>query len=164
MGLKCVSIDELARSYGFLKGSDTEGEVDTRKVGRRLSVELLGPVVVHGHLLPYTVGPATASKVVVLRCEPVVLKERLISRGYPLQKVVDNVEAELIGLVSSDAFDVYGHSKTFEVDTTKSTPAEAAEAVLKIIQGEARPSSRIDWTVDYYSGAKLRALLSVDEA
>ena len=158
MGTKCVSLNDLAWSYGLVNRKS--GTVDSEKLRARLKGELSENAVVYGHLLPYVVPPSTLSKVVVLRCEPGVLKERLRLRGYGPSKIVENVEAELIGVVSSEAFDNYGRAKTLEVDTTGVSPIDAASAVIKIAVSRPRGAPRIDWTLDYDSGAKLRLLLS----
>jgi adenylate kinase len=139
------------------------GDVDVDKLRSRLRLGLAADTVVYGHLLPYVLGSRTLSRVVVLRCEPGALKDRLRARGYDHKKIVEDVEAELIGVVSSDAFDAYGEKKTWEVDTTRTTPGEAAAAVSRIVDGAPRRAPRIDWTLDYDSGAKLRLLLSATE-
>ena len=161
LGTKCLSLNEVARSFGLV--SRRSGAVDTQKLRERLRRGLAGNAVIYGHLLPYAVPANAVSKVVVLRCEPGVLKERLRLRGYGQSKVVENVEAELIGVVSSDAFDTYGRAKTWEVDTTNASPVDAAGAVIEIAVSHPRHFPRIDWTLDYDSGAKLRLLLSTAE-
>ena len=161
LGLRCISVNDLVRPGGPPEPLSSEAEVDTSELGRLLKREVSGRAVVYGHLLPYALDRASAAKVVVLRCEPAVLKQRLSSRGYPHQKVNENVEAELIGVISSDAFDRFGKAKTCEVDTSRTSPAEAADAVLRALKGHANPGPRIDWTLNYDSGAKLRGLLSI---
>lgn len=161
LGVKCLSLNDLAKSYRLVKGAS--GDVDVDKLRSRLQGGLPRDAVVYGHLLPYVLDSRAVSRVVVLRCEPGALKERLRARGYEPKKVVEDVEAELIGVVSSDAFDTYGKEKTWEVDTTRTTPGEAAAAISKIASSAPRPAPRIDWTLDYDSGAKLRLLLSAAE-
>ena len=161
LGTQCLSLNELARSYGLV--SRKWGAVDTQKLRERLKSDLAEKAVVYGHLLPYVVPANVVSKVVVLRCKPEVLKDRLRLRGYGLPKIIENVEAELIGIVSSDAFDTYGRAKTWEVDTTRASPADAARAVIEIAVSRPRRAPRIDWTLNYDSGAKLRLLLSTAE-
>jgi len=159
LGLKPSSLNSLAD--GFRLVDRKSGEVDTTALGARISrLRVKGGAVYYGHLLPYVFAPEALTKVVVLRCEPGVLKKRLAERGYPDRKLIDNVEAELIGLVSSDAFAVYGDAKALELDTTHTSPQEAALTIAKVLRGEARAQGRIDWTVNYGSGAKLRLLLS----
>ena len=133
--------------------------MDTDLLRRRLAAGRLGPAVVYGHLLPYVLGRAGAEKVAVLRCEPAVLKKRLQSRGYPAEKVLENVRAELIGLVAADALRAFGRGKTFEVDTTGSTPRDVAKAVTSVAAGGGEGAGRIDWVPGYGSAAKLRSLL-----
>ena len=163
LGLRCVSLDEIALSNGLLRTPKEEGEVDTQKLKNKLR-SFEGPAVIYGHLLPHALGVGSASSVVILRCEPSALKERLASRGYSARKILDNVEAELIGLISSDSFEAFGPTRAFEVDTTASVPAEAAASALKIIEGNRRPEPRIDWTSGYDTGAKLRSLLSTGDS
>lgn len=157
LGIGCLSVNDLARETGSL--GKREGEVDVgllrRKIARRVRLHPL----LYGHLLPYVLDRRSVKRVVVLRCDPGVLKKRLSARGYPSGKIEENVEAELIGVVSADAYDAFGAEKTSEVDTTLSTPAEAAGRVVRLLRRGSR-SPRIDWTLDYDSGAKLRSLLS----
>ena len=163
LGLRCLSINDVARSHGLAARKGKEWEVDTVTLRSKIGAAVR-PAVLYGHLLSDSVESGLVSRVVVLRCEPLVLKERLAKRGYSTRKLVDNVESELIGLVSSGAYEAFGEDKTFEIDATTTTPAEAAEAVSRVINGEAMPGPRIDWTLAYDTGAKLRSLLSTDDS
>jgi len=154
----CLGLNDLARSLGLVRGKS--GDVDVGKLRSTLRRSLPKDAVVYGHLLPYALDPRAVGKVVVLRCEPETLKERLRARGYEPRKIVADVEAELIGVVSSDAFDAFGKEKTREVDTSHTTPGEAAASVLHIVEDAPRPAPRIDWTLGYDSPTKLRLLLS----
>jgi adenylate kinase len=160
LGLRCVSINDLARDYGLLDDSFGEAEVDVDKLRRKLTRGLPGPALVYGHLLPDVFGPGSMAKVVVLRCEPSVLKSRLAERGYARDKVIANVEAELIGLVSSGAFGVFGKRRTLEVDTSNTSPGEAARSAAAAIRAKSSSGKRIDWTLNYDSAFKLKSLLS----
>jgi adenylate kinase len=161
LGLGCYGLNDLARSFGLLESPD--GSVDTDALKRKLRT-FERHVVFYGHLLPYVVERDAVSKVAVLRCEPYALKLRLKKRGYPKEKVVENVEAELIGLESYDAFEAFGPERTFEVDTTRSTATESAEKILSTLNGRRLPGSPLDWQSAYDTGAKLRSLLSTDDS
>ena len=155
LDIGCSGVDELARRYGLVEEG---GGVDVKALGRRLAREKFGPSVLYGHLLPYVLAPRSAARVAVLRCEPSLLKARLAGRGYPPQKVEENVEAELIGVVSAAAFEAYG-GKAFEVDTTREAPESVAGRIARVLLGD-DPGRRVDWTLSYDSGAKLRSLVS----
>ena len=157
LGVRCFGIDELALAHGFAKAKEDELEVDTARLRRAVPSLVPRPSVLFGHLLPAVLDPRLAERVVVLRCEPGVLKGRLAARRYPPAKVRENLEAELIGLVSSESHEAFGHVSC-DLDTTFTTPTEAAAAVAKLSEGRpGRP--RIDWTLNYDSAAKLRSLL-----
>jgi adenylate kinase len=160
LGTRAFSINDLALSMGLSEVTDNGTVIDTEKLKRRLSAYFGGQALVYGHLLPYVLRPDSVARVAVLRCDPAVLKQRLTVRRYPPGKVLENVEAELIGLVSADTFKAFGESKTFEVDTTDSTPSSTAESVASVARGKKPPGVRIDWTPSYDSGEKLRSLLS----
>lgn len=149
----------MARTHGLSSRTSEEVAIDTKRLKSVLTKELKGPVVLYGHLLPYVLDPALASRVVVLRCEPSVLKARLQHRGYPREKVIENVEAELIGVVSADAYQAFGDGKTFEFDTSQTSPAAAVSSLAALLRRPEGPQ-RIDWTTAYDSGLKLRSLLS----
>lgn len=155
--LRCLSFNDLAREHHALNRRGDEVDVDFLR--SRISERVLGPVLLYGHLLPYVLERRRARIVVVLRCDPKVLKRRLAARGYPAKKIEENVEAELIGVVSADAYSAFGSEKTIEFDTTPSAPEEAAEKIARLVRGGS-PAPRIDWTLGYDSGAKLRSLLS----
>ena len=160
LGLDCMSLNDLARSLGLLKPGGEDQGVDTEKMKSELAKVLPPRALVYGHLFPYVVPPGRAEKVAVLRCEPATLKKRLARRSYPASKVTENVEAELIGVVSADSYRAFGGARTFEVDTTRSSPRETAALIGSIALGEAEPGPRLDWTALYDSGEKLRSLLS----
>ena len=87
-----------------------------------------------------------ADKVVVLRCRPDVLEERLRERGEPEAKARENAESEALDVVLSEAVDFHGEEKVYEIDTTERTPAEVATEMQAVLDGERAPSAG---TVDF---------------
>ena len=91
------------------------------------------------HLLP-------ADRVVVLRCRPDVLHDRLVERGVSEAKATENAESEALDVVLSEAVDAVAVENVYEVDTTDCTPAEVARVVEAVLAGEREPSAG---TVDF---------------
>jgi len=87
-----------------------------------------------------------ADHVVVLRCEPTVLKERLESRGESAAKASENAESEALDVVLSEAVDRYGDDAVYEIDTTERNPGEVAEAIRAVRDGDREPQAG---TVDF---------------
>ncbi len=162
LGVGCISLNAIAAEHGLRPSRAREIAVDPRKMQKWVAEDVTSPAVVYGHLFPYVVPAGAVSRVVVLRCDPRVLKARLRGRGYPSAKVAENVEAELIGVVSADAYGRFGERRTSEADTTSSTPERTATNVASALRSSGGVGDRIDWTLAYDSGAKLRSLLSVE--
>jgi adenylate kinase len=156
LGLPCLGLNDFASAEGLYEKG---GEVDTRLLKSALSKKLKTAALVYGHLLPYSIDRSEVARVAVLRCEPSVLKQRLVSRGYVAEKVAENVEAELIGSVSADSIKAFGTAKVAEVDATYTSPSEAARQVVALANDRRMRTHPIDWMTNYDSGAKLRSLL-----
>jgi adenylate kinase len=158
MGLPApISINSLSKG---------EADVDTAVVRRRLLK--LDPTrgVIFGHLLPHVLRKPEVGSIAVLRCEPRVLRGRLLKRGYPPAKVTENVEAELIGVVLDECVRRFGSALVHEYDTTSASPEKVARAIAVDTEsaGRSKQAPReqawIDWTLRYGSSSKLRSLLA----
>lgn len=80
------------------------------------------------HLLPSRI----VDFVVVLRCESAELERRLSERGWSAEKIRENAEAEIIGLIEYEARKKHG--KVFAVDATRLEPEQAAEKIKKLLK------------------------------
>lgn len=74
--------------------------------------------------------------IVVLRSNPVVLTQRLLQRGWTHKKILENIQAEILGDCTAQALTRHDHSKVFEIDTTNLSPEETVEAIEKILAGK----------------------------
>lgn len=83
--------------------------------------------------------------VIVTRCNPVILLERLKRRGWPAHKIAENVEAELTGVIAGEARALAEKGiPVVEIDTTHGRPSSnAALAIDMLRKGES--SCCIDW-------------------
>lgn len=101
--------------------------------------------IVEGHLAHYL----PCDRVVVLRCRPDVLRQRLAPRNYPSEKIRENVEAEALDVILVETLEEHPGEHIFEVDTTALSVEECVDLIEQFIRGEL-PSSygSIDWT-DY---------------
>lgn len=114
---KLVDLKKYAADNNIVSGFD-EGRdtlvVDEKKMGKLLAKDLSkydGDVVVEGLLSPFT--PAT--HIVVLRCSPRELLQRLKARGYGKQKIRENLEAEVMGVC---LYDSLWCKNVLEIDAT----------------------------------------------
>ena len=141
-------------------GDDAEHDGDERTV------------VVESHLA----HRFDADRVVVLRCHPEQLLDRLRGRADDAEaehaggddeggrsdpksaagsgtspaaverSAAENAESEALDVILSEAVERHGAANVYEVDTTDRTPAEVAEAVREAVEGHREPSAG---TVDF---------------
>ena len=92
------------------------------------------------HLLP-------CDRVVVLRCRPDVLEERLRKRGYNEEKISENGEAEALDVCLTETTECHHGEEILELDCTDMTPAEVADAIEAFMRKERPPShGSTDWS------------------
>ncbi|MFC7199595.1 adenylate kinase family protein [Halospeciosus flavus] len=86
-------------------------------------------------------------KVVVLRCRPRALEERLRESGVPGPKAHENAESEALDIILSEAVERHGEENVYEIDTTDRTPEEVATEIERVLAGEREPSAgEVDFT------------------
>jgi adenylate kinase len=147
-GYSIISVEELAAAAGALD------EIDKTDNARPVDIELLlshlkkswkslpqEPVVIDGHLSHHL--PTDA--VVVLRCEPEILRSRLEQRDYSEKKIIGNVEWEILGGAWNEK---ENNSPWMEFNTTKNSVEEVVDDITKWISDGFKPMSPeavIDW-------------------
>ena len=148
-GYVVVDLDEIARREGLIIGRDEkrgtdEVDVEALREGLRIPAKVAFLKSHYSHRMDVNLS-------VVLRCRPSVLRARLKARGWPAEKVRENVEAEAIDVILQEA--VSRLPFVFEVDTTNATPSETAEAILGILQGKTKghEPGTVDWASEVLS-------------
>ncbi len=91
-----------------------------------------------------------ADIVVILRCEPKVLEQRLRKKYKWPTKITENVEAEMISLITEETLLLHKPGSIFEIDTTKKPANRTAKIIEKIINNEGNErakyiAGKIDW-------------------
>jgi len=142
---------ELLHLSDFIKNERLSSGFDRRRDSRIIDVERLSrrfedwsagkkSLIVEGHLshlLPVT-------HVVVLRASPKVLKTRLARRRYPKGKIMENLEAEYLGVILGEALGRCAN--VLELDNTRDVSTARIKRWLK----KGGVSTReIDWTGEF---------------
>jgi len=123
--------------------------IDQEAMRRRLTALIEAserPLVIDGHYAADIVDRKNVDHVFVLRRAPWTLKSVLESKGYGREKVRENVEAELLGVLLEDALRTQDHGKICEVDTTGRETIDIVWEILDVINGGRRHRfGGIDW-------------------
>jgi len=145
-GYKVFSVNKLAEELDCIIGEEEGCKiVDVDELAERIRDVLpKGTVFLEGHL-SHLLNPDT---IIVLRCNPIVLKERLEGKGWREDKVLENVEAEIVDSILIEALET--GKEVYEIDTTNMKPEDVADAIEKIAKGDegARKKfkpGKIDW-------------------
>ena len=142
---KLVDVNALIEENKIYKrNSRGEKVVDLKKLQSIIEKILVKEksVVVESHLLCEI--QLQCDEIVVLRCNPLVLRKRLQKRGYPAWKIRENVIAEMLDYCLIKAESNYVKEKIISIDFTK--PAVAQKVLAKINKGK---SDSVDWMGEF---------------
>ncbi len=150
-----ISINGLIEEYDLLLGIDQE------RGYKIVDTEAMIPIVdtikeEHGDELIIFEGHLAhdypnADKVVVLRCNPDVLQERLSQRNWKDKKVKENVSAEILGVCTTESYETY-QQRVQEIDTSDLSVDEVVDTIIDIINDkESYPLGEIDYLSEYFT-------------
>lgn len=149
LNYKLIQLNELAERLNAFTGYDKKREckiLDMSRLKKEIK-KLKGDVIIEGHashLFPVDI-------IIVLRCNPDILKKRLKNR-YPsnISKVQENLEAEILGIITSES--IMNNKKVYEIDTSYKSVEKNVDDILKILNGKTEEFKigKIDWLEKYY--------------
>lgn len=144
--LDVIHLNDLIRDEGLVEGADPHRDTliaDIDAIEGRVAG--LDSVVIESHLA----HRLAADRVIVLRCHPEQLAQRLRERDEPPGTIEENVESEALDVILTAAVDLHGPDTVYEVDTTDRTPDEVAATIDGVIAGEREPRVGIVSFIDY---------------
>jgi adenylate kinase len=152
---KVLDINKIAKEQNFLvsydKSRDTH-EVDLDGLNEyfhqeldRSELEGSPPIFLEGHLAHLI---DNIDGVIVLRCHPQILKERLQTKNWSETKIRENLEAEALDVITIEAVEKHGEDKVFEVDTSNVNIDIVSKKIQRIIDGETEEfkPGKVDWS------------------
>lgn len=147
-----IKINDLAIENDLVLGIDDEKGYKVIDIDglNELLLDIISKkdnLIVEGHLSHLCSG---ADKMIVLRCRPEILKERLALRNYSDAKIRENLEAEALGVCSAESMDIY-EDNVFELDVSDLSVDEAVLALNDFIKGDKELSfgeiDFMDWLI-----------------
>jgi adenylate kinase len=163
LGLKFIDVPELVERRKLYSGYDVESKaylVDLRKLSAAAGSELRGGGVL-ASVYAFKPRGVRVSWAIILRVRPTRLLEILRGRGYPDEKIRENVSAELIDQPLVEAIQKFGRRKIVQLDATdvdlESLARRAAEAIKSRILRQL--DRKIDWIGELERSGELEELL-----
>tara|TARA_B110001454_G_C12527141_1_gene353609 strand:- start:138 stop:653 length:516 start_codon:yes stop_codon:yes gene_type:complete len=139
--IRVMTMEDIASSHDCLGEIEEDGAapIDMEKLTATMTWPEGDTLLIDGHLSHLL--PVDA--IILIRCHPSILRSRLSERDYSQSKIDENVECELIGVISAECLDL----PCLELDSVIGIEAMVATAERWITDGfkPRRPNEGIDW-------------------
>ena len=90
--------------------------------------------------------------IVVLRCNPQVIMERLKRRGYSEEKIRENVGAEILDVSLVESLERWRNDSipVYEIDTTNRSIDTIVNEIIEAMENKKVKYGIVDWLEDYF--------------
>ena len=132
-----VKVNDLAISNNLVLGIDEDKGYKVIDIDalNELLLDIISKtdnLIVEGHLSHLCSG---ADKLIILRCRPEILEERLALRNYSDSKIHENLEAEALGVCSAESLDIY-ENEVFELDVSDLDVDGVVSILFDVVNGD----------------------------
>jgi len=156
LSYKYISLLDLVKSFGLYEDYDRSANeyiVDLEKLANwiqewirdkdNLVIESLYPQVFPNQYIDY---------VFVLRSNPERLKECMKRRGYPQEKILDNIRAEMYDWCLLRAMENFDVEKIHEIYYETPDWEKIVQEILEVIRGKRKPRiyENLPFSKDFY--------------
>lgn len=112
-GVPHIDVSSMAREKGWIIEDDEERETSVIDIeAARDHIDGMAEGIVDAHYAELFEG----SPLLVIRCPPRLLHQRLLERGYSTEKIRENIMAEMVDSCLIAAMEEKGRESTFEVE------------------------------------------------
>jgi len=128
LNLGYINVGEFAKDNFDFPIEEDEIIIDEKEVEKKLKE--LENIVIDSHI------PFKADKALILRCNPIILLERLRQRGYPEEKIKDNLLSEILDYEIYAVKELFNEEDIYEV--LSENIDETIEEILEITKGKGK--------------------------
>jgi len=164
LGAIFIDVPEVVVKRGLYTSYDHEARsyiVDLRRLSIAIGAELRDRFGVVASIYAFKPRGVEVEWAIVLRMKPTRLITNLEERGYPVDKIRENVSAELVDQPLIEAIERFGESRVVQIDVTDVDLGElAGRAAEGIRSGVLRDlNQRVDWIRELEERGELEDLL-----
>jgi len=150
---------ETINIHSYAKQEDIIEYFDGKRKSDIIDIEILNDkiikhvnqdslIVLDGHLSHLLFCP---SMVIVLRCNPLILETRLKVKKWSKEKIRENIEAEILDVIETEAVDLHSMDNVVEIDTSNYSTNEIAKIIFELINSNFSDTKKyipgtIDWS------------------
>ena len=148
-----INLTELAEKENLTLGKDEErntkiiSETKMRnKLRKIVATTEKAIVVIDGHYAAAVTPKNIATKVFVLRRNPIELRKLMERSGFENTKLWENLASEILDVCLVEALNAQGERKVCELDVTDKSAKNVVSEILSILHsGKECPRGYIDW-------------------
>lgn len=147
IGWDVVSVSQLAEDFDCVGDYDEamdSQEIDIHRLSEMFECESNKQVIIDGHLSHFL----SVDGIVVLRCQPDILRQRLMMRDYSAAKINSNVEWEFVAGTWAEIVEFEIDQPILELDSGQLTPEQIANAIIRWVR-EGLPSTHSPASIDW---------------
>lgn len=144
LNYEILDINKIAlKSMNVKKNSGTV-DIDTKKLKNIIKKMIKKKSLIVGHLAPYVLTKSQVKAVIVLRKNPYNLISIYKERKYTHQKMIENLDSEILGVIAYDSIKKFGKNKVYQIDVTKKPLAKIVKKIQAIFENNFK-EDRVDW-------------------
>ena len=127
---KYIDLNEMAKEKNLYAGYDEKRKVKIVDIGliEKAVKEMEGDLILDSHYSHEIKNDLT----VILRTNPGELRERMGKKGWPKEKIEENVQAEIMEVCKTEAFEL--GRKVLEIDTTGKKPEQVVGEIMSNVK------------------------------
>ena len=157
-GIKLFDLTLISKEEDLLEENNGIVEVDTDKLAKKLLEKISNDFVIVGHLAPYALEKSQIDKIIILRRNPKKLVSIFHQRGYSKEKIQENIESEILGVISYDVFEKF-NEKAIQVEIRDTSIEENFNNMIKAIEQE-NFFDKVDWLEEVATNNELQKFFS----
>ena len=140
LNLQTIDVNKIAKDENIIEDSI---EVDTKKLEKVFDGKFYKNKIIVGHLSPYILKKKDVRIMIVLRRSPYELQKVYEKRNYSSEKITENIESEILGVIAHDALKKF-QEKVFQINTTNTAINKTVEKILNVIRN-GKGNEMVDW-------------------
>lgn len=148
LGLTYVNLSDLVISEGLYIGKDVVRDTyvvdEDRLINRLVGLLKEGDLIIDSHY-GEIVPDYLVRFIFVLRLNPVSLHRKLTERGWKESKILENVEAEMLGMCTYNALNEHPAGKVCEVDVSGKETSDVVNEIVEVLKGLRECHVGVDW-------------------
>ena len=161
LDLNLIDLNQIAIDEKIFEEKNESKDVDVSKLKKILKTKLDKRSLVVGHLAPYVLTKSQVKKLIILRKNPYKLSTIYKKRKYSKNKIRENIESEILGIIAHDAFKKLDKSKIVQIDTTGKSIQKVVLQTKNAIKGK-KKSDDVDWLSLVSENNDLKKFFSYD--